>query len=166
MINQFLKISMLVVTGRFLKPRLRALLLLAAVWFTITWLHGEYVDYVSLSGDTRFYLYASLIKLVAYVLAFLSYFLLVERRILLASRTPKRNARKRMNIAKAFSSTPSGPSNLLTPPNPSASSTSPASSNLPVAQPGDDGFDFLRHKRKLESSTDKILQRPSGSQEP
>lgn len=160
MINQFLKISMLVVTGRFLKPRLRALLLLAAVWFTITWLHGEYVDYVSLSGDTRFYLYASLIKLVAYVLAFLSYFLLVERRILLASRTPKRNPGKRMNMTKAFSSSPSNPSN---PANLLNSPTSSASSNLPVTQPGDDGFDFLRHKRKLESSTDKILQRPSGS---
>lgn len=161
MINQLLKISVLVVTGRFLKPRLRALLLLAAVWFTITWLHGEYVDYVSLSGDTRFYLYASLIKLVAYVLAFLSYFLLVERRILLASRTPKRNPGKRMNMSKAFSSSPANPPNLLNSP------TSPTSPNLPVIQAGDDGFDFLRHKRKLESSTDKILQRPSSeSHEP
>lgn len=139
MINQFLKLGMLVVVGRFLKPRLRGLLALLAVWFMITWLHGEYIDYVNLSGDTGFLIQAALIKLVAYVLAFLAYFLLVERRLLLKPRTPKRVPGDDTNVPPA----------------------------LPPARPeGDDGFDFLRHKRRLEGSSDKLLSNQSNPRKP
>lgn len=139
MINQFLKFGMLVYIGRFLKPRLKGLLALIAVWFMITWLHGEYIDYVSLSGDTGFLIQAALIKLLAYVLAFLTYFLLVERRLLLKPRAPKRVPENDTNTPKALP---------------------------PARQEGDDGFEFLRRKRRLEGPGEKLLNSQSDPRKP
>ncbi len=78
----FLKIGAVIVTGRFLKPRFKGLLVLIAFWFIVRFLHTEYLSYVSLSGDTEHLILASLIKITLYLLAFLVYVFTVERRIL------------------------------------------------------------------------------------
>jgi predicted membrane protein len=89
MLNNLLKIGALVVTGRFLKPRIKGLLVLLAFWFVIRLLHAEYISYVELSADTSFLWQASLLKIVLYVLGFVIYFFSVERRLLLESKNLK-----------------------------------------------------------------------------
>ncbi|MBN4075360.1 MAG: hypothetical protein COA71_07980 [SAR86 cluster bacterium] len=86
MINNLLKIGALVVSGRFLKPRFKGLLLLLAFWFVIRLLHAEYISYVELSTDTSFLWQASLLKITLYILGFAAYFVIVERRLLLESK--------------------------------------------------------------------------------
>lgn len=86
MLNNILKISVLVLTGRFLKPRLKALLILVAFWFVVRLLHAEYISYVELSTDTSFLWQASLLKIILYILGFVVYFIAVERRLLLDSK--------------------------------------------------------------------------------
>ena len=86
MLNNVLKIGALVVTGRFLKPRFKALIILVAFWFVVRLLHAEYINYVELSTDTSFLWQASLLKIALYILGFVVYFITVERRLLLESK--------------------------------------------------------------------------------
>lgn len=86
MLNNLIKIGALVVTGRFLKPRLKGLLLLLTYWFVIRLLHAEYISYVELSADTSFLWQASLLKIALYILGFGVYFIMVERRLLLENK--------------------------------------------------------------------------------
>jgi hypothetical protein len=120
----WLKIGAWIVTGRFLKPRIKGLLLLTAYWFLISFLHGEYRDYVALSGNTSHLIAITLTKIGLYVLGFVVYILAVERKIL---------NRTQVEIDKKVQEE-----------NP---------------QRSDDGFDFLRHKKKLQDPVDKLLQK-------
>jgi len=120
----FLKIGAVIVTGRFLKPRFKGLLALIAFWFIIRFLHNEYLSYVSLSGDTQHLILASLIKITLYLLAFLIYVFMVERRILMRSSTEIEAQQMQARTAGT-----------------------------------DDGFDFLRQKKKLDSPTDQLLKK-------
>ena len=120
MFNQLLKFGMLIATGRFLKQRWRGVLAVFAVWLVLWIVHGEFVQYVELSGDTRYVLHASLIKLALYALSILIYVWRVERP--LWPRTPAPLAPPPV--------TPSSPINSV------------------VTTNGDDGFDFLRHDKR------------------
>lgn len=124
MINNLLKIGALVVTGRFLKPRLKGLLALIVFWFVVRLLHAEYIRYVELSTDTSFLWQASLLKIALYVLGFIIYFLLVERRLLLQSKIQQEESLIQSHI-----------------------------------EGSDDGFNFLREKKKLESKSDQLLHK-------
>jgi len=136
MINQLLKLGALIATGRFLKPRLKGLLILLVVWVTLWFLHSEYVSYVELSDDRRWVLQASILKLVLYVFSVACYVLLVERPL-----WPKVVAVTEPSHKQAPSQ-PAKPGNV----NPGETQT-------------DDGFDFLRRKRKLKGSTEKLLNK-------
>lgn len=133
MINQLLKLGALIATGRFLKPRLKGLLWVAATWLLLWFVHSEYVAYVQLSGNTTFVLKATLIKTGLYALSIALYVLLVERRL-----WPK-------------------PVKMPAPhrPVPVASPSTAA----PPRRGGDDGFDFLRAKRKLRNKPDDLLNK-------
>jgi hypothetical protein len=124
MINNLLKIGALVVTGRFLKPRLKGLVVLIVFWFVIRLLHTEYITYVQLSTDTSFLWQASLLKIFLYVLGFVVYVVVVERRILLQSKLAKEEKLKQTHI-----------------------------------EGSDDGFNFLREKKKLKSQSDQLLRK-------
>ena len=122
MINNLLKIGVLVVTGRFLKPRLKGLVVLIVFWFFIRLLHAEYISYVELSTDISFLWQASLIKIFLYALGFVVYFVVVERRILLQSNIEQEEKLIQTRI-----------------------------------EGKDDGFNFLREKKKLNSKSDHLL---------
>lgn len=141
MINQMLRLGVLIATGRFLKQRWKGLLLVLAVWLVLWFLHSEYVSYVELSGDRRWVMHASLLKLALYAGSVGLYVLLVERRLWPKPlKMPPPAAAPQAGIHHAANT----PHNATTP----AQASSP---------PGNDGFDFLRHKRKLKGSTDKLL---------
>lgn len=141
MLNQLLKVGALIATGRFLKPRLKGLLWVAAVWLLLWYAHSEYVEYVQLSDDTSFVWKAALLKTLLYALSIAVYVLRVER--------------------------PLWPRPLKVPPpqpaagNSAGSTARPATRNKATVDPaaGDDGFDFLRHKPKLRSPADTLLER-------
>ena len=120
----WLKIGAWIVTGRFLKPRIKGLLILAAFWFLVSFLHGEYRDYVELSGNTDYLITAALTKIGLYILGFVIYVLTVERKIL--NRTQAEIEKKVM---------------------------------VENPQHRDDGFDFIRQKKKLQTPADKLLNR-------
>ena len=135
MINQLLKLGVLIATGRFLKPRFKGLLWVAAVWLLLWFVHSEYVEYVQLSGDTSFVLKAALIKTGLYALSIALYVLLVERRL--------------------------WPKPVKMPPSQAAATalTATATATEPPLRPGqDDGFDFLRDKRKLRDQAEDLLK--------
>lgn len=122
MLNQLLKFGMLIATGRFLKQRWRGVLAVLAVWLLLWVVHGEYVQYVELSGDTQYVLHASIMKLAIYALTIVVYVWRVERP--LWPKTPASTATPAVTPAA--------------PPKPGALDTS------------DDGFDFLRHKNQQD----------------
>lgn len=125
MINQLLKLGALIATGRFFKQRWRGVLAVFAVWLALWIVHGEFVQYVELSGDTRYVLHASIAKLVVYALSIAVYVWRVERP--LWPKTP------------APAAPPASPNKL-------AATKTPSSQPATLAQ-GDDGFDFLRRKK-------------------
>lgn len=140
MFNQLLKLGALIATGRFLKPRLKGLLWIGVVWLLLWYAHSEYVQYVELSGDTSFVWKASLIKTLIYALSIAVYVLLVERPLWprpVKAPPPHRPAAKPARGADVgLGSGTKGPD-----------ATPPRSAD-------DDGFDFLRNKARLRSSTD------------
>lgn len=120
----WLKIGAFIMAGRFLKPRFKGLLVLIVFWFLVSFLHGEYVSYVELSGDTAFIIRAALIKIGLYVLGFALYIFTVERKIL--NRTQHEIEAKHQ---------------------------------LEHTDTQDDGFDFIRQKKKLQSPADQLLHK-------
>jgi hypothetical protein len=135
-INQFLRLGFLVVTGRFFKPRIKGLMLLALVWILLWFVHSEYVSYVELSDDRSLVLYASLAKILLYALSVGCYVLFVER--------------------------PLWPKPTKAPP-PTQAARGETAARAPTAprtvEEGDDGFDFLRRKGKLKSPREKLLNK-------
>ena len=122
MINQLLKLGVLIQIGRFFRQRWRGVLAVFAVWLVLWIVHGEFIRYVELSGDTRYVLHASLLKLALYGLSIAVYVWRIERP--LWPKTP-----------------PPGPA--------TPQLQKPVSSQPATLTSGDDGFDFLRHgKRK------------------
>jgi hypothetical protein len=124
----------LITTGRFLKPRLKGLICVLSVWLLLWFLHSEYVSYVELSGDTGYVLYVTVAKIAIYALSIGIYVLLVEKKL-----WPK--------PVRMPPPTPATPR--------AADKTTPRAPQMNAGQ-GDDGFDFLRTKKKLgDGSTDR-----------
>lgn len=95
MFYNLLKLSAIIALGRFLKPRIKGLPVLILCWFIIRFLHAEYISYVELSGNAEYLIQASLLKIGLYVIAFLIYVLIVERRILLRTQEEIEAAKKK-----------------------------------------------------------------------
>ncbi len=129
MITQFLKVGFLIASGRFLKPRWKGLLWIIAIWLVLRFIHAEFVSYVALSGDTRYVLHASLLKMLLYALTLGIYVWRVERPL-----WPK------------STSLPIAPTAIY----------SPTVVSLPKS---DDGFDFLRDKEKLRTRAEQLLDK-------
>jgi hypothetical protein len=123
MLNQLLKFGMLIATGRFLKQRWRGVLWVLAVWLVLWFVHGEFVNYVELSGDTTYVLHASLLKLALYALSIAIYVWRVESRLWPKTSVP-------VPVATAATTNTKAPAKSI--------------ATLPA---GDDGFDFLRDKK-------------------
>jgi hypothetical protein len=128
MINQLLKLGALLATGRFFKQRWRGVLAVLAVWLALWVVHGEFVRYVELSGNTQYVLHASIAKLVVYALSIAAYVWRVERPL-----WPKTLAPVAQAAAK-----------------PLAAPGKAAAVQAPAPAAGDDGFDFLRHRKPKE----------------
>lgn len=141
MLNQILKLGVLIATGRFLKPRLKGLAWIVLVWLLLWYAHSEYVQYVELSGDTSFVLKAALIKTALYALSIGVYVLLVERPLW---PRPVKMPPPQHAVQTKTATTPT-------------SGSASAGGAKPPA--GDDGFDFLRHKEKLRSPAEEIQSR-------
>ena len=133
MITNILKIGTMIVAGRWLKPRWKGLIVLIAFWLVVRLLHSEYVQYVQLSGDTHWLWQASLAKVGLYLLGLVVYLLTLERSLLLKA--------------------------IKKPETPVSLSTKVSVKPSPALAENDDGFDFLRSKKKLATSTDKLLQK-------
>lgn len=132
MINQILKIGFLIATGRFFKPRFKGLLWIAVIWLALWFVHSEFVSYVELSGDTSFVLKASLLKTGLYALSIVVYVLLVERKL--------------------------WPKPVKMPPAPAPEERAQASAT-PRLRDNDDGFNFLREKKKLKNPAENLLKK-------
>jgi hypothetical protein len=122
MINQLLKVGVLIATGRFFKQRWRGVLAVLAVWIVLWVVHGEFVQYVELSGNTQYVLHASILKILVYLLSIAIYVWRVERP--LWPKTPAPIA-----PTAIAHTTPPKPVTLIS---------------------GDDGFDFLRRKNQQD----------------
>jgi len=133
MINQLLKLGALIATGRFLKPRLKGLLWVLAVWLLLWFVHSEYVQYVELSGDTSFVLMAALMKTGFYALSIALYVLLVERKL--------------------------WPKPVKMPPPHAPAPPTAATFTAAPRRNGDDGFDFLRNKPRLRDKAEDLLKK-------
>lgn len=125
MINQLLKLGALIATGRFFKQRWRGVLAVLAVWLALWVVHGEFVRYVELSGDTRYVFHASIAKLFVYALSIAVYVWRVERPLWPKTAAPVAQPAPKQVAAQK--------------------KTAPSQ---PVLAPGDDGFDFLRHRKQ------------------
>lgn len=126
MLNQLMKFGLLIATGRFFKQRWRGVLAVLAVWIALWVVHGEFIRYVELSGNARYVLHASLLKLALYALSIGVYVWRVERPL-----WPKA-------AAAAIAPGPAASSPRQLP--------APARQPAPPAE-GDDGFDFLRYDK-------------------
>ncbi len=135
MLNQLLRFTLVSSALLWLRPRWRGLLALTVSVLLIHVLHGEYLGYVELSGDRSFLVWSYVVKWVGLIVAVAIY-------VLLAVYGMKPGARSR---------TPAAPVNTKRPVEPAAGKTASA----PNAQ--DDGFDFLRQKKRLENRADKVI---------
>lgn len=81
MLKSLFRLSVIFVTGAFLKPRIKGLLILIAFWALLWFLQSEYLNYVDYSGDANYVLQASIIKVGLILFSLSMYVLLIERRI-------------------------------------------------------------------------------------
>ncbi len=127
MLQSLLNIGVLVITGAFLKPRFKGLLILIGFWIVLWFLHSEYLNYVDYSGNTDFVLHSSILKVVLILLSSIIYGLSVERSIFLQNNSYREFAyyKHKGDI-------------------------------IPVDKT-DDGFNFLRNKEKLLDASEQLL---------
>ena len=128
MLNQLLKFTLVSSLLLWLRPRWRGLLALVVFVLLVHILHGEYLSYVELSGNSAFLVWSYVLKWLALMLGVLAYFLLAV-----------------VGVGRRENA-PSQPSIL-----PDAQSASPG------GHTAGDGFDFLREKKELQSKADKVL---------
>lgn len=130
MLNQILKFTLFSSILLWLRPRWRGLLALCALVILVHVLHGEYLNYVELSGERAFLVWSYVLKWAVLVSGVVVYLLLTV--------FSSRNA-------------PSGTEKLAHRKRPPE--------NSGVAEVADDGFDFLRQKGQLESRAEKLISR-------
>lgn len=138
MLNQLLRFTLVSSALLWLRPRWRGLLALASAVLLVHLLHGEYLGYVELSGNSDFLVWSYLVKWVALILSVTAYVVLAVYGLKPGGKSvPVRQGGTA--ALKRESTDPSG--------------TLPAA----AAEPADDGFDFLRNKKKLENRADKVI---------
>jgi len=128
MLNQILKFTVLTSVWLWLKPRWRALLAFIVSIVVITVLHREYVNYVEISGNQGFLVWSYILKWSALLVCIITYLLVSAWGI---------SSKK--------------------PPPAAMAATEPARLAQRV-EGQDDGFDFIRRKKKLNSQAEKLLQ--------
>ena len=136
MFNQLLKFTLVSSALLWLRPRWKGLLALMVFVGLVHVLHGEYLGYVELSDDRSFLVWSYVIKWVALISGMLAYFMLAIKR--LGRSAPQPSGRKQARKTRAMD----------------ASSAEAVSTTGP-----DDGFDFLRKKKQLDSEAEKLLHR-------
>ena len=117
MLNQLLKLGIVITLGMWLKHRLRGLLILVAVLGVAWIIHNEYLAYIAQSGNTEYLELSYVVKWGVFIIGILLYYFLVERKLV---RDPSANRNEFTNTVDI--------------------------------EPRDDGFDFLRRKKLLDSS--------------
>lgn len=81
MLNQLLKLGVVITLGMWLKHRIRGLLILIAV-LAVAWVsHNEYLSYIAQSGNKEFLELSYVTKWGVFIIGVLLYYFLVERRI-------------------------------------------------------------------------------------
>lgn len=127
MLNQILKFTLFTSLWMWLRPRWRGLLALIVFIGLVTLGHGEYLDYVKLSGDSSFLIWSYAVKWLLIATGLLMYFLLV-----VMWPKPRKASEGRSAGGKGQAATSGG-------------------------KPEDDGFDFLRNKKRLQTRAEKLL---------
>lgn len=133
MLNQLLKFTLVSSLLIWLKPRWKGLLALCAAVILVHVIHGEYLGYVELSGERSLLLWSYVIKWTALLLAVGTYLFFLFF-----------GARKRGAVSQH---------------------SRPAGVKAASAQPkpgSDDGFDFLRDKKSLQSRSEIIIASKPG----
>lgn len=143
MLNQLLRFTLVSSALLWLRPRWRGLLALSAAVILIHILHGEYLGYVELSGNSEFLVGSYVCKWLALIICVLLYVGLA----IYGLKPPQRK------LATSKSSKVSKGSNAA--PSEQDESVSQQPEQSPVV--ADDGFDFLRDKTKLENRADKVI---------
>ena len=128
MLNGLLKSGLFLFLGMWIKPRFKGLMTLFATVLLIWILHNEYIAYLTLQEDFSSAGISYVAKWSSIIALALVYYLAIERRIA----TKLASAQKAENTQEHKNSTENSEA--------------------------DDGFDFLRTKRKLKSKSDKILE--------
>lgn len=130
MLNQLLKFTLVSSILLWLKPRWRGLLALTAFVLLVHVLHAEYLGYVELSEDRQYLVASYFVKWLGLVCALVVYYMFAVAGLRISGLPVV--AEKRAAVAKD-------------------QSLEIDSANR------DDGFDFLREKKQLESRADKLL---------
>lgn len=136
MLNQLLKFTLVSSLLLWLRPRWKGLLALAAAVVLVHVFHGEYLEYVQLSGNDAQLVLSYLIKWFALLVVAGVYvaFLLWGARPGTTGKSAAKAARRKGGAA-----------------------TSPAPPSAAGQARADDGFDFLRRKKHLENRAEKII---------
>jgi hypothetical protein len=128
MLNQLLKFTLISSLLLWLKPRWRGLLALCALVLMVHTFHGEYLDYAERSGDQSFLVWSYVIKWIA-----LTAGVLVYMAYMITGQNNRAQSVHETRIKKKEKK---------------------KVNTIPMA---DDGFDFLRKKKHLQSRADKIV---------
>lgn len=127
MLNQILRFTLFTSIWMWLRPRWRGLLALVVFVGLVTLGHGEYLDYVTLSGDSSFLIWSYAVKWLLIATGLLAYFLLVVM-------WPKPGKAKQ-----------------------GKSTGGKGQAAVSAGKSEDDGFDFLRNKKRLQNRAEKLL---------
>lgn len=128
MLNQLLKVTLISSFLLWLRPRWRGMMALALVVVLVHVLHAEYLGYVELSGNDALLIWSFVVKWSVLAVAVTVYLAMTLTRQQGKS-APMDSRRKK---------------------NPPAGKAFPSRSE-------DDGFEFLRKKKRLESRAEKML---------
>lgn len=131
MFNQLLKITLFTSAWMWLKPRWRGLLAIIVFLLLVNILHREYLDYVSISEDRTLLIWSYVVKWGLVISGLLVYFL-----------------------SGAFWSRQPAPGKPKT-----QTGTAKPQAQAQAQATTDDGFDFLRKKKKLQAPAEKLLDR-------
>jgi len=126
-LNQILKFTLFTSLWMWLRPRWRGLLALAVFIGLVTLGHREYLDYVTLSGDKNFLIWSYAVKWLLIATGLLAYFLLV-----VMWPKPRKTRAGKTTGGKGQAAVVAG-------------------------EVEDDGFDFLRNKKRLQNRAEKLL---------
>ena len=131
MLNQLLKFTLVSSVLLWLKPRWRGLLALAIFVVLVHVFHSEYLGYVELSGNKTYLVASYFLKWLGLLAGLVVYYVFAVAGLRVAG---TQNAIERARN-KPGEDAVSG-----------------------VADDANDGFDFLREKKELQSKADKLLE--------